>query len=135
MSRLATIRRFRSDSVEHLAEDCARLVSELDEELAKTQAAAEQPYEFGSLVTGASTLRFGATPRVDTRSASVALFFQRATSKDASRSLSFVKTASANSITVSAPDGSLLNGSASATHTAVGFYEWIWDGREWWLRA
>ncbi len=90
------------------------------------------------VVRSASALAFGELPRVSPDAAAIVLTLPAATSVDAGRSVRFLRTSTANAVTLRAPSTSVTINGATGTHTAtsaVGWHEYTWDGEAWWGRA
>lgn len=141
MSRLATLRRFRSDTLQRLADDCARLVDLVMLELHDLRFALEPKLTFSNATTISTderlVLKVGVIPQVDSTAATVDVFLPSLKPKDAGAHAGVVKVVAANSVRFNATDGSVVN-SLSATQTSVtsaGLYLLVWNGRAWWLHA
>lgn len=140
MSRFSTLRRFRKETLDVLADDCARLVSLIIDEVADLRLAFAPRLAFSSetvLTTDTRlVLKVGAIPRVDSTSATVDVYLPSLKAKDAGAVVGAIKLVAANSVRFNAIDGSFVN-SLSATSvsvTSAGLSTLVWDGRIWWLQ-
>lgn len=140
MSRLAQLRRFRKETLDVLADDCARLVSELIDEFADLRLKLAPRLTFTNETILSTDTRLILKPwtisRVDTTSGTVDIYFPQLQKKDAGALAGAVKLVAANSLRFNSLDGSPVN-SISATQasvTSAGLSTFVWDGRIWWLQ-
>lgn len=140
MSRFSTLLRFRKETLDVLADDCARLVELIIAEIADLRLAFAPKLTFSSetvLTTDTRlVLKVGVIPRIDSTSATVDVYLPSLKAKDAGAVVGAIKLVAANSVRFNTTDGTFVNGlsATSASVTSAGLSALVWDGRIWWLQ-
>lgn len=132
MSRLASNRRpdvIRRDQ-DRLVQDIDGLFDALPQQFAERWT----PESVVTAVTVRPRLKWATAVLVDSRPGDVTLYLPGATTKDAGRTVYFIKKFVDNHCNVQTADGALIQGAYTRVKgfTQVGLHAFAWDGTAWW---